>query len=498
MANSIASLPPRGAERPKSSALSADVLVFCGIFGLVLFRLVCGLFDQTELSTDEAQYWFWGQTFELGAYSKPPLIGWIARLSTEALGQTVWAVRLPAALIHGMTAAVIYVVARRFASTEVAVLAAFSYLTLPAVALGSALMTTDTPMLLAAALALLAQAHAAEAHAEGRRAPRAAFALGLALGIGLLAKHAMLFWLAGGIAAAVVAPAWRIRLADAILAAAVFAIVIAPHVAWLFQHGFVTLFHVKAITEGETLSLLRPAQFIVEQFLVMGPILFAALFLALRDDRSGWATGLAALSLVPLVIVIVQAVRGAVLANWAVLYLVPGSVLAAIWLARHPVLAKISILLGLLVSLAVPLVKIFGTGLMRPDGRPVLARYLGHSETALWALDAARATGARSLVAQDRELLADLSWYGADTNIAIRAVPPQGKPRHHWEMSAPFDLTADAAPVLLFVRDGTTLPCPTAQKIARHVAGPGFVGNQVFALFRLPDPACLLRKEAES
>jgi 4-amino-4-deoxy-L-arabinose transferase-like glycosyltransferase len=495
MPNSIVILLPLGADQTRRSVRSADVVAIGGVLALVLYRVVFAIFDRTELSTDEAQYWFWGQTLEFGAYSKPPLIGWIVRLSTELLGQTVWAVRLPAALLHGVTAVVIYLFARKIALAEVALLAAFFYITLPAVALGSALMTTDTPMLLAAALALIAQAQAAEAHAQGRIAPVSATALGLALGIGILAKHAMLFWIVGGIAAAVVTPSWRISRTDALLTAAVLAAVIAPHVAWLLQHGAITLHHVQNITGGNAPSLLRPVLFLVEQLLVMGPILFVAMVLALRGKGSGRITGLAALALVPLCIVLVQGIRGPVLANWAVLYLVPGVVLAAIWLVRHPLLAKASILLGLVVSLALPAAKVFGTKLTQPDGRPILARYLGHSDPAQWALGAARAADARTLVAQDRDILADLSWFGAQRDIAIRAVPPVGRPRHHWEMSAPFDPQIDAGPVLLVLRDRTPPPCPSVREIGRLVAGPGFAGNESFVLFRLNDPACLLRQE---
>lgn len=55
---------------------------------LISFRVVLVFFDQTELYTDEAQYWFWGQDLAFGAYSKPPLIGWVIQLSTDFLGQT--------------------------------------------------------------------------------------------------------------------------------------------------------------------------------------------------------------------------------------------------------------------------------------------------------------------------------------------------------------------------------------------------------------------------
>ncbi|MGL4238467.1 ArnT family glycosyltransferase [Tabrizicola sp.] len=497
MQSSIAIPRSPGTDPGRTSARSADVIAFGGILALVLFRAVLALFDRTELSTDEAQYWFWGQHLDFGAYSKPPLIGWIMRLATDLMGQTVWAVRLSAVPFHGATAAVIYVFARRIAPHPVAMLAAILYLTTPAVALGSALMTTDTPMLLAAALAMLAQVRLAQANSMGQRDARWAIVLGLALGFGLLAKHAMLFWLVGAAAAAVLSPAWRVRRADAGLAVAVFAAVIAPHLVWLLQNGSATFVHLQHITDGETLSLLRPLRFLAEQFLVMGPIVFFAMLLAAwRREQTGWTTGLVALALTPLVIVLAQGVNGPVLANWAVLYLAPGSVLAALWLAGHPLLGQLSIALGLLVSLALPLAKVFGTELPGPNDRPLLARYLGHAETAGWALDAAGAAGARTLVAEDRDLLADLSWFGAKTDLAIRAVPPRGMPRHHWEMTAPFQPAADAAPVVLLLRAERPPPCPETPEIARFVAGPGFAANETFVLFRLDDPSCLARKVA--
>jgi 4-amino-4-deoxy-L-arabinose transferase-like glycosyltransferase len=455
---------------------------------LTAYRLALVLLDRTELSTDEAQYWFWGQTLEFGAYSKPPLIGWIIRLSTDLFGQSVVAVRLPAVLLHAATATVIFACARRLAPLSVASLAALLYLVTPAVALGSALMTTDTPMLLAAAAALLAQLRAGEANAAGRRAPGAAILLGLALGLGLLAKHAMLFWLPGAVVAALLSPAFRPSRADLLLAGGILLAVIAPHLAWLARHGFITLWHVEAITEGPGLSLLRPLRFLAEQFLVAGPICLAAMALAAWRDKTN---PLAALMLTPLLIVVAQGVKGPVLANWAVLYLVPGTILAAQVLARHLWLARLSLMLGLVVSAALPIAKAFGTDLQRPDGRPLLARHLGHSEIAHWALDTASAEGADVLIARDRDLLADLSWFADGSNPAIRAVPPTGLPAHHWEMMAAFR-PGDGDRALLLLRATALVPCTEAQPIARMVAPPGFAGGETLLLYRLPDPGCLL------
>jgi 4-amino-4-deoxy-L-arabinose transferase-like glycosyltransferase len=78
---------------------------------LTLYRAVLAFFDQTELSTDDTEDRFWGQSFDVGTYSKPPLIGWILGLATELLGQTVAAVRLPAGVFHGATVLLVFQIA---------------------------------------------------------------------------------------------------------------------------------------------------------------------------------------------------------------------------------------------------------------------------------------------------------------------------------------------------------------------------------------------------
>lgn len=480
------------AERDQERARSLRWLALTAILGITLFRVVLAVFDRTELSTDEAQYWFWGQTFEFGAYSKPPLIGWLTRLSTDLLGQSVAGVRLPAALLHGATALVLFHVAARISTLPVALIASLSYLTTPAVALGSALMTTDTPMLLAAAIAFAAQLGLAEARSQGRAALGWVLVLGLALGVGLLAKHAMVFWIAGALGAALLSPRFRIQRGDAFLAGAAMLVVVLPHLLWLARNDFITLHHIQDITHGQRLSAVRPLVFLAEQAAVMGPILFGALLMAMAGRaRTEWSGGLAALTLAPLLIVMIQGIKGPVLANWAVLYLIPGSVLGAIWLARHRWLARASLGLGLVLTLALPVLKIVGTGLSAPNGQPLLARYLGHAETAKWALEAARAAGAGTLVAHSRSLMADLSWFGAGSSLALRAVPPKGRPANHWEATAAFDPKADPGPVLLLWPEGQPLACTDGQEISRFIAPPGVYGRTTFTLLRLDAPECL-------
>ena len=119
-------------------------------------------FNTTDLFVDEAQYWFWGQEMAWGYYSKPPLIGWILRLFTEIGSDSTFWIRLPLPLIHGATAIVLMLVGRRLFDPAIGALAGLAYVTLPAVALGSLLVSTDTPMLFCFALAMLAWLHLTE------------------------------------------------------------------------------------------------------------------------------------------------------------------------------------------------------------------------------------------------------------------------------------------------------------------------------------------------
>ena len=117
---------------PTDIKYSVTSIAVTAVALLTLWRVLWLLADGTTLSTDEAQYWFWGQEFAFGAYSKPPLIGWLIRAASEVAGQSVFGVRVAAPLLHGATALIVLVLARRLTTPAVAAFAALSYLTMPA------------------------------------------------------------------------------------------------------------------------------------------------------------------------------------------------------------------------------------------------------------------------------------------------------------------------------------------------------------------------------
>ena len=89
------------------------------ILVVTAWRVILLAFNGTDLFVDEAQYWLWGQELAFGYYSKPPLIGWVIRASTElgASDSSFW-VRLPAPLFHAATGIVMICITARLRSAR--------------------------------------------------------------------------------------------------------------------------------------------------------------------------------------------------------------------------------------------------------------------------------------------------------------------------------------------------------------------------------------------
>lgn len=457
-----------------------------GIAALTLWRALMLWAGRTELSTDEAQYWLWSQQPSWGEYSKPPLIGWVIAASTGLLGDSVAAVRLPAPLIHGGAALVLLELGRRIGGAALGAVAALSYLTMPAVTLGSVLMTTDTPMLLCLALALLAQHRLAQG---GGSTPWAVL-LGLSVGAGLLAKHAMLYGVAGMALAAAVSPGWRMGRRDLAIAAAVAVIAIAPHLWWLADSRFVTVQHMaeSGASRGVGLNVTGALRFLAEQFAVMGPLLFAAFWIGLAQaEAPGWVLrGAAVVALTILGIVTAQALFSHALANWAVGFTVPGCLVAAGWMRDRPRFAAASLLLGLAVALALPLASRIGTGWTVGD-RLALGRYLGHDTFGETVADEASRAGASAVISGDRDILAALSWSLRGSRLPVHAAPHPGAVRHHWDLKAPLP---DPAPERLLLVTRNAAPPACALPLREFPAEPGFLQGSVIRL-SLADPGCV-------
>src|ERR1700719_1338068 len=162
------------------------------IVAVTLVRCVVLMVSPLDLYPDEAQYWWWAQTPDVGYFSKPPMIAWIIWVSMTMFGRAEWAIRIASPLFHAATALLIFAIAHRRMDSCLSAIAAVAYLTLPGISYSSGLISTDVPLLFFWAAALYAFLRGCEEQSWSWSVIG-----GAALGFGLLSKYAMLYFFAG-------------------------------------------------------------------------------------------------------------------------------------------------------------------------------------------------------------------------------------------------------------------------------------------------------------
>ncbi|MEM5515508.1 glycosyltransferase family 39 protein [Henriciella sp. AS95] len=324
------------ADSPKFARLTALI-----ILGLLVIRLVCVLLSPLELYADEAQYWRWGQTLEWGYYSKPPLIAWVIHASTATFGDSAWAVRLPAPFLHTLAAYFLFLLGRRMVSAKIGMMAAVGYALMPAVWLSSTVLSTDGILMpiWAAALYLLWRVR------EGRSHWALYLALGASIGLGFLAKYAMLYFAIGIVLTSLIDKPTRQSLLSlkGALTLVTALIIIAPHLIWNAQHDFATVGHTvdNANLGGELFNPENALKFLADQMGVFGPISFVALIGGLifmrktaTGDQARLELWLACFILPVLIIIFGQSILSRAHANWAATAYPAASVLIAMFFMR--------------------------------------------------------------------------------------------------------------------------------------------------------------------
>ncbi|TVQ31535.1 MAG: phospholipid carrier-dependent glycosyltransferase [Geminicoccaceae bacterium] len=318
------------------------------VLGLVLaltvfrFWVNAGL-DPLPLSGDEAQYWLYGEHPAGGYYSKPPLLPWLMRLSTELFGASAWAMRLPTLVLHLGVALCLYAIGRDLFQREVGVVAALVYLTTPAISVSSMFASTDPPMLLGWALATLALIRA-------QRRSRAHLGwwtlIGFAVGFGLLGKYTMIAWVLAVALIAAFDPYWRQACSTrgVLVGLAAALVTVSPNLVWNALNGFPTITHL-----GENANLGVGAArawtdragelgaFLGSQVGVFGPIA-AAILVWLWSRPWAWREPafrlLFGLGLPLLLIIATQAWLNRANANWAAPVYLGFTLAVAAWLVR--------------------------------------------------------------------------------------------------------------------------------------------------------------------
>ena len=305
------------------SGRRVGLLVAAVLLVLTALRVAFLVWGGLDLSPDEAHYWEWSRRLDLSYYSKGPLIAYLIAGLTGVFGSSAFAIRLGAVGLSLLGAWALYRLGRElYGRPEPGALAVIGLQITPLVWAGSLITTIDPPFIVLWTLGLWA-AHRALTGGGGG----AWLLVGLAIGIGSLAKYAMLFALPGFVLYLWLAPERRSSLrASGLLLGGLAALgTLAPILIWNARVGWVSARHVASQGRGSGgLTLLYIAEFIGSQILVLTPIVAALLAWGLWvGGREGLRRGrepyrfLMAFVVPVLGIYLAVGLQGKLQANWA-------------------------------------------------------------------------------------------------------------------------------------------------------------------------------------
>ena len=378
-------------------------------------RLAWLALQPADLYPDEAQYWFWAKHLAWGYYSKPPLVAWLIALTTWLFGDSEFAVRLAAPLLHALTAIIVYTIGARLYGARTGFWSAIAYATLPGVSVSGFIISTDAALLPCWAAALYAFIRARDE--DGWRWWIAA---GVAIGIGLLAKYAMAYWILSAFGFVLLLRSERRHLPRLLAAIGLALAIYSPNWWWNWSHGFVSYRHTLDNAEI-SLSLFHPSaflQFLGSQFGVFGPLMFAALIALAAQPRTlaePHARLLAVFALPTLTMMLVVSLLSRAQPNWAAPAYVSATVLVTGWALqrgwRRAMAFSIAINTAAAVAIFAGYPTLTALGIQLPAKYDPLQRLRGwHELGQVVGEELARHPGF-TLFADDRELVAALIYY---------------------------------------------------------------------------------------
>jgi 4-amino-4-deoxy-L-arabinose transferase-like glycosyltransferase len=471
-------MTPLSQARERSGVLVPGLgLAIALITVLTLVRLAGLTFSTVDLFFDEAQYWAWSREPAFGYFSKPPLLAWTIALAEHLCGGSEACIRAPAPILYFGTSLLVYAVARQLYDSRIAFYAALSIALATGTAFSARIISTDVPLLFFWALALLAYV---KLMSGGDM--RWGAVLGIALGLGLMAKYAMIYFLLGIALATWLDRDARLLLRSSALwvALPIVLFIIAPNVLWNIGNGLATFRHTGDNIQGGGIALnpFKGLEFIAAQFIVFGPIVFAVLLFAIarigsttlsRADRL-----MLAFALPPLLLVTATGFVTRALANWAAPAFISAAVIVVAILVRRGAWKWLA--LSLAIGVAAQAALLTGDAVATRLNLPGLAngdlyhRTLGWRALGERAGALARRVGARTIVGEARDDVASLAYYWRDQPEQVLSWRRTAEPDHQ------FDLTralSEAAPLpILFVSR-----CASTARLAAQFASVEPLGS---------------------
>lgn len=231
-------------------------LIAIALFVLRLYSNQHYGFHRDELALlDDARSLAWGYV----AY--PPLTPALARISLELFGDSLTGFRMFAALAHSIAAVLAGLIAREMGGTRATqiVAALFTALTPFSMVAGGLMQYVSIDYLWWVLLAWLVLRLVNSGN------PRWWLAIGAVIGLGMLTKYTMVFFVAGIVVATVATPLRaHLRSRWLWIGAAVSLLLFLPNALWQWQHGFISLDFLQSI-HARDVRIGRTRDFLIEQ-----------------------------------------------------------------------------------------------------------------------------------------------------------------------------------------------------------------------------------------
>lgn len=452
--------PPSSSLRPQTggAALFSPTVVTLLLGAITVWRVMALAALDINLSFDEAQYWLWAQNPDFGYFSKPPMVAWAIAATTAVCGDGEVCVKLGAPLAHFGTALVLYHVARSlFSDDRVGFWAAIGYMLMPGVSFSSLVITTDPFLLFFWALGLLAVVRIMQ---TPDRAFRWWLAVGVFVGLGMMSKYAMLFFVASLAIAMVWVPALRgqARTAGPWVAALVAAAFYAPNVWWNWSNDFVSYAHTQdnANLGGNLFNIDELFEFLGSQFGVFGPVFFGVLLWIVVARWRKTAVDprfrlLLAFTLPVLAVMTTQGLLSRANANWAATAYVAGSVLVPAWLLTREKGWLLKVGVGIHVAAALVLYN-FGAlapmvGIEKGSKLDPLKRVRGWDTIGRSLAEMRQNAPDARLLFDERKAMATLVYYVRPYPFDALMWAPYDYPGNHYQLEMALE-PGDAGPFL--------------------------------------------------
>jgi len=337
---SLSASPSHG-EPPMTAAESRAITWrVIGVIGVLAVLRICFLhIVPLDLAADEAYYWDWSRQLDWGYYSKPPMIAWIAFVSTWCGGLSEPVLRTPAVLCGALALWAVFGTARAMYGARVGWWSFLTAVATPGNAAMSLFMTIDAPFLCAWCFAVWC---VWELFRSDQPAARWLPLAIVCTGVGLLSKQTMLalipltgLWLI--LRTERRAYPWKTY---AIWSTGSLSFCL-PALVWNLTNGWLTVQHTREHFQWRDMPWTRHltfyAEFAASQAGIVSPVIYllitllsvAALFTWRRQaDRERFVL---CLGLIPLLAITGLSFLQRIQPNWPVAFHMTGMILLAAW-----------------------------------------------------------------------------------------------------------------------------------------------------------------------